>query len=246
MESLQLAQMLADLSDLDAAVRRREKKEKKKIEMNPGAAHALVHANADTHTTTAAGVAAATEPVTTTPRQSATPTSIHASHHRRVSSSSALAGHTSASPAPGFGHGSGLPAAARSSTGTHTPFDSYLGRRLLTPPITRSSSSHGSLPGTPRGADADFDVERASSLMALYELRAKLKQYNDGNSLRQAREKVAALSARQPHQHQHQQPQHKLTSHDTASSPRPVGSSTSSPQPPPLARRHSQYTYPRT
>ncbi len=76
----------------------------------------------------------------------------------------------------------------------------------------------------------DSDVDRAASLMALYELRTKLRQYNDDNSLRQAREKVAALSARQP----------------PADTTATQASATSSPRPPAIAHRHSQYTYPRS
>jgi hypothetical protein len=40
------------------------------------------------------------------------------------------------------------------------------------------------------------DVDRASTLMALYEIRAKLKQ-QDNSSLMKAREKINALAARQ-------------------------------------------------
>ncbi|CAK7232501.1 hypothetical protein SBRCBS47491_008292 [Sporothrix bragantina] len=203
METLQLAQMLADLSDLDAA--------------EPRAAHAIVSANTTITTTTSAASSTtvttqSTTAITSPPAQS----SAKSLQHRRVSSSSALS-----SGASGSRNG-----------GTSTPFDSYLGRRLLTPPITRSSSSHGSMPGTPRGNDADSDVDRASSLMALHDLRAKLKQYNDSNSLRQAREKVAALSGRQQTSSQ-------------PSSDSLVGGA-SPPQPPPMARRNSQYTFPRS
>ncbi|KJR84862.1 uncharacterized protein SPSK_09747 [Sporothrix schenckii 1099-18] len=207
METLQLAQMLADLSDLDAA--------------EPRAAHALVTANATVTTatsTTSSTTVQQTEVTTTSSSSAQIPA--NPPQHRRVSSSSAL------SP------GSSVPR----NGGTSTPFDSYLGRRLLTPPITRSSSSHGSMPGTPHGNDTDSDVDRASSLIALYDLRAKLKQYNDNNSLRQAREKVAALSGRQLHQ------QSPHSSGDNLAG----ASSTSPPNPPPIARRHSQYTFPRS
>ena len=215
----------------------------------PRAAHALVTANT-TVTTTTSTASSTTEQQTThdvtTISSSSTqiPTSAH--QHRRVSSSSALSpGSSGAVPRNG---------------GTSTPFDSYLGRRLLTPPITRSSSSHGSMPGTPRGNDVrylsfmstttltsptnqlfpvqtDSDVDRASSLIALYDLRAKLKQYNDGNSLRQAREKVPALSGRQ---------QHQQSPHPSGDNLAAGASSTSPPNPPPIARHHSQYTFPRS
>lgn len=72
-----------------------------------------------------------------------------------------------------------------------------LGRRVLTPPLTRSNSNQGSMPGTPRehhqGVD---DVDRASTLMALYEIRNKLKQ-QDNTGLIRAREKIDAMIAKQ-------------------------------------------------
>lgn len=43
---------------------------------------------------------------------------------------------------------------------------------------------------------AEDDIDRATSLMALYDIRAKLKQ-QDSTSLNKAREKIAALQARQ-------------------------------------------------
>ena len=42
----------------------------------------------------------------------------------------------------------------------------------------------------------DDDLERASTLMALYDIRAKLKQ-QDNQSLSKAREKINALAAKQ-------------------------------------------------
>ncbi len=42
----------------------------------------------------------------------------------------------------------------------------------------------------------DDDVERANSLMALYEIRAKIRE-QDNTSLLKLREKIAALQARQ-------------------------------------------------
>lgn len=42
----------------------------------------------------------------------------------------------------------------------------------------------------------DDDLERASTLMALYDIRAKLKQ-QDNSSLLKAREKINALAAKQ-------------------------------------------------
>lgn len=46
---------------------------------------------------------------------------------------------------------------------------------------------------------AEDDMDRASTLMALYEIRAKLKQ-QDNSSLMKAREKIADLAARQQQQ----------------------------------------------
>lgn len=42
----------------------------------------------------------------------------------------------------------------------------------------------------------DDDLERASTLMALYDIRAKIKQ-QDNSSLIKAREKINALAAKQ-------------------------------------------------
>ncbi len=42
----------------------------------------------------------------------------------------------------------------------------------------------------------DDDLERASTLMALYDIRAKIKQ-QDNSSLLKAREKINALAAKQ-------------------------------------------------
>ncbi|KAL2259387.1 hypothetical protein VTK26DRAFT_6961 [Humicola hyalothermophila] len=157
MESIQLAQMLADLSDLNAA--------------ESQSAVALVNANksptlgsATTESSKASEQAAARPG----PRN----------HQRTPSSSSAPSG------------------SWVSRTASPAKFDKY-GRRILTPPNTRSNSNHGSIPGTPRReAEIDEDVDRANSLMALYEIRAKLKD-QDNRSLNKLREKVAALHARQ-------------------------------------------------
>lgn len=48
---------------------------------------------------------------------------------------------------------------------------------------------------------AEDDLDRASTLMALYEIRAKLKQ-QDNSSLMKAREKIADLASRQQQQQQ--------------------------------------------
>ncbi|KAK0618514.1 hypothetical protein B0T17DRAFT_341545 [Bombardia bombarda] len=154
MESIQLAQMLADLSDLNAA-------------QEAQAAVALVNANknaASAGPTAADAAARHMDPPPVRPGQR---------HHQRVNSSSSIISRT-ASPAK---------------------FDK-LGRRLYTPPLSRTNSAQGSIPGTPRKEDPEDDVERATSLMALYDIRAKLKQ-QDNTSLVKLREKIAALQARQ-------------------------------------------------
>ncbi|KAH8884573.1 hypothetical protein GQ53DRAFT_381427 [Thozetella sp. PMI_491] len=153
MESIQLAQMLADLSDLNAA-------------QEAQAAVALVNANK----TLAPPASDLTKPHGH-PQAASAPEN---RHHSRVNSASGLISRT-ASPAK---------------------FDKF-GRRILTPPITRSNSAHGSIPGTPRReAEHEDDISQATSLMALYEIRAKLKQ-QDNTSLMKVREKIAALQARQ-------------------------------------------------
>ncbi|CAK7564909.1 MAG: hypothetical protein SEPTF4163_002814 [Sporothrix epigloea] len=188
METLQLAQMLADLSDLDAA--------------DPRAAHAIVSANttiAATTSTTSSTIVSRTDQsiaANTSPSQQ----DLTRPQNRRVSSSSALS-HTTGSH----------------TGGSASPFDSYFARRLLTPPAAHSTSPQGSMPGTPHGNSTESDVNRASSLMALHDLRAKLKQYNDSDSLRQAREKVAALSGRQ--QPSPQPSIHPTTSNSTGRTP---------------------------
>ncbi|KAK3341196.1 hypothetical protein B0T25DRAFT_573601 [Lasiosphaeria hispida] len=166
MESIQLAQMLADLSDLNAA-------------QEANAAIALVNANKSLEATAAAHTAA-------DPSKSldSAPVRPGQRHHQRVGSTSSIISRT-ASPAK---------------------FDKF-GRRILTPPLSRTNSAQGSIPGTPRreAAEASYydslledDVERATSLMALYDIRAKLRE-QDNTSLLKLREKIAALQARQPY-----------------------------------------------
>lgn len=93
------------------------------------------------------------------------------------------------------------------------------GRRIFTPPLSRTNSgTPSSIPGTPRhhdvrqpkpdasrlgtperliiAAQADGDIDRASTLLSLYEIRAKLKD-QDNSSLMKAREKINALAAKQ-------------------------------------------------
>ncbi|KAL5888444.1 hypothetical protein ACKVWC_003712 [Pyricularia oryzae] len=149
MESIQLAQMLADLSDLDAA-------------QEASAALALVNANKNLPT--------ADNAIHCTSAPKATER-----HHHRVASAQPAVNRTS-SPA--------------------TMFDKF-GRKMFTPPMTRSNSTQGSIPGTPRREqEMEDDVDRASTLISLYEIRAKIKQ-QDNSSLIRAREKIQALAAKQ-------------------------------------------------
>ncbi|KAI8954194.1 hypothetical protein F4801DRAFT_534674 [Xylaria longipes] len=144
MEALQMAQMLADLNDLQAA-------------QDQAAAKALVSANKTVHS------------------QDQPQTQVH---HRR----SATEGRITSPPAIG------------------RLTDKY-GRRIFSPPLSRTNSgTPSSIPGTPRGEHAtDSDIDRASTLLSLYEIRAKLKE-QDNSSLMKAREKINALAAKQQQQ----------------------------------------------
>ncbi|KAK3337441.1 hypothetical protein B0T19DRAFT_72810 [Cercophora scortea] len=153
MESIQLAQMLADLSDLNAA-------------QESQAAVALVNANK-----TLGSTGPTSDPSKHAEQFAGRPSQRHL---QRVGSASSIISRT-ASPAK---------------------FDKF-GRRILTPPLSRTNSAQGSVPGTPRReAEPEDDVDRANSLMALYDIRAKLKQ-QDNTSLMKLREKIEALKDRQ-------------------------------------------------
>jgi hypothetical protein len=78
------------------------------------------------------------------------------------------------------------------------PVDKFGRRIMITSPSPRAGSATNSIPGTPRRveSDVDDDLERASTLMALYDIRAKLKQ-QDNSSLVKAREKINALASKQ-------------------------------------------------
>ncbi|KAK8089584.1 hypothetical protein PG997_004545 [Apiospora hydei] len=153
MEALQLAQMLADLNDLQAA-------------QDQGAAKALVSVNK------------------TLDRKDAI-------------QAQALSAKTS-SPE------------SRTATTSAGRLDKF-GRRIFTPPLSRTNSATpaSSIPGTPRNQDAaDGDIDRASTLLSLYEIRAKLKD-QDNSSLMKAREKINALAAKQERlvrEHQYKDP----------------------------------------
>ncbi|ROW01546.1 hypothetical protein VSDG_01979 [Cytospora chrysosperma] len=171
MESIQLAQMLADISDLSAADAR--------------AATALVDAN------------------NTLPTNPPLP--------------SQAQGQTDSTK----------PSRASSSTPANRL--DQLGRRVLTPPLTRTNSNQNSVPGTPRGEHhaAGDDVDRASTLMALYEIRNRLKQ-QDNTGLIRAREKIDAMIARQK-----------------KAAGQPSGTQGDATQGPERPRPVSRYTFPR-
>ncbi|RYP56523.1 hypothetical protein DL771_011842 [Monosporascus sp. 5C6A] len=141
MEALQLAQMLADLNDLQAA-------------QDQTAAKALVNAN---KTLSCRG-----QSQTLAPSSKSNPES---------------------------------PVLA--PNGGRRASDKF-GRHLLTPPLSRTNSgTPSSVPGTPnKDHSMETDISRASTLLTLYEIRAKLKE-QDSSSLQKAREKVNALAARQ-------------------------------------------------
>ncbi|CAG7554476.1 unnamed protein product [Fusarium equiseti] len=146
MESLQLSQVLADLSNLGAA--------------DPGAAEAIVSASNPP------------QPIYTRADATATaPTSSPATNNQRRPTG--LQRHWSSEK-----------------------FDKF-GRRILSP-NSHTGSAGNSVPGTPRRGESDFeeDLERASTLMQLYDIRSKIKQ-QDNSSLLKAREKVNAIAARQ-------------------------------------------------
>ncbi|OAQ72197.1 hypothetical protein VFPPC_00227 [Pochonia chlamydosporia 170] len=147
MESLQLSQVLADLSNLGAA--------------EPEAAAAIVNANVPI----IKAEFIEPKPAAPTGSQAPRPTNMKRSWS--------------------------------SEPGVPPKFDK-LGRRILINSGSRSGSAANSIPGTPRLSDsnADDDLERASTLMALYDIRAKIKQ-QDNSSLLRAREKINALAAKQ-------------------------------------------------
>lgn len=162
MESLQLAQMLADLSDLSAA-------------QEAKAALAVVEANktlppAPTSDTSAHATASSSMPTD----------QAHPTPRQRVGSTSDV----------------------MSRTVSPTTLDKF-GRRILTPPLSRTNSNQGT-PGTStpvRGFESEDDIARATSLMQLYDIRAKLKQQDNSAALAKARERISALHARQQQIH---------------------------------------------
>ncbi|KAK7969729.1 hypothetical protein PG996_001833 [Apiospora saccharicola] len=152
MEALQLAQMLADLNDLQAA-------------QDQGAAKALVSVNKTLDRKDTA------IQVQTLSAKTSSPDS-------------------------------------RAATTPAGRLDKF-GRRIFTPPLSRTNSAtpSSSIPGTPRNQDADGDIDRASTLLSLYEIRAKLKD-QDNSSLMKSREKINALAAKQERLAREQQARH--------------------------------------
>lgn len=151
MESLQLSQVLADLSNLGAA--------------EPEAAAAIVTANTNlvksAHPQTEVSTPIITNSTSTT------------AHQTRPSG---LSRHWS----------------------SEGKFDKFGRRILINSPNSRPGSAANSIPGTPRRGDSDYedDVDRASTLLALYDIRSRIKQ-QDNSSLLRAREKINALAAKQ-------------------------------------------------
>ncbi|KAI5466304.1 hypothetical protein BGZ63DRAFT_420800 [Mariannaea sp. PMI_226] len=92
---------------------------------------------------------------------------------------------------------------AFSHEGKFEKFDKFGRRILISSPGSRSASAANSIPGTPRRVDSDAedDAERAATLIALYDIRAKLKQ-QDNSSLMRAREKINAIAAKQAQQNE--------------------------------------------
>ncbi|RMJ12633.1 hypothetical protein BHE90_009319 [Fusarium euwallaceae] len=149
MESLQLSQVLADLSNLRAA--------------EPEAAAAIVTVNL---------------PSTS-------------NHNHTATDAQASTTHSTPSA-----HNSRRPSGIQRHWSSEGKFDKF-GRRILSPSSVPGSAGN-SIPGTPRRGESDFedDIDRASTLITLYDIRSKIKQ-QDNSSLIKAREKINALAARQ-------------------------------------------------
>ncbi|KAK5657088.1 hypothetical protein OQA88_3616 [Cercophora sp. LCS_1] len=189
MESIQLAQMLADLSDLNAA-------------QEAQAAVALVNANKSLSSNTATGAAGPTSDPSNKLDASSRPSQ---RDHQRVGSASSMISRT-ASPAKfdKFGrrilitpplsransNQGSIPGTPRrdAEVSTHTAFWRHL---------IEVSTMMGREPLLTMGREQlEDDVDRANSLMQLYEIRTKVRE-QDNTSLMKLREKIAALQARQ-------------------------------------------------
>lgn len=180
MESLQLAQMLADISDLSAAVSlSKEHFRPVRRIVTPQTADEPPHHLQDKKA--AKGLVNANKTLPTNPAQPQ-----QAQVHLQPPTST--------------------PQQRPSSAASGNRFDKY-GRKILTPPVMSRTNSTGpvsqgpSTPGTPR--ELDDDVHQASSLMTLYEIRNRLKQ-QDSTGLKKAREQIDALIAKNKQQQQQQ------------------------------------------
>lgn len=151
MESLQLSQVLADLSNLGAA--------------EPEAAAAIVTVNL--------------------------PSTSNRNHNHTATEAQGSTTHSTPSA-----HNSRRPSGIQRHWSSEGKFDKF-GRRILSPSSVPGSAGN-SIPGTPRRGESDFedDIDRASTLITLYDIRSKIKQ-QDNSSLLKAREKINALAARQ-------------------------------------------------
>jgi hypothetical protein len=209
MESIQLAQMLADLSDLNAA-------------QESQAAVALVNANKTLPTSSPADSARPSEQAPARPTLR---------HHKRTGSGGSAASPGSsfmsrtASPAKfdklgrriltppntrtnsSYGSIPGTPQreteVSRKPPFTTTTITTYPGNTTipvtypLSIPLLSTNPSHGHILNVTQTQQTDDDVDRANSLMSLYEIRAKLKDQDNNRSLSKLREKIAALHAKQ-------------------------------------------------
>jgi hypothetical protein len=201
MEGIQMAQMLADLSDINAAEAR--------------AAKALVNAN---------------KHLTSEPSSPTGIPTIHEMHQvtGATHSDSHLA--PPKRPVDMVRSESSDGRTGRNGSPHSYPIFHHR-RMLTSPPMSRCASATPSIPGTPRrelevslepvgvffpprsrlelwltGARPwqDDDADKAATIMRLYEIRAKLRQHHDNDALSRAREKIAALAEKQ-RLHQQQQ-----------------------------------------
>jgi hypothetical protein len=167
MEGIQMAQMLADLSDINAAEAR--------------AAKALVNAN---------------KHLTSEPSSPTGIPTIHEMHQvtGATHSDSHLA--PPKRPVDMVRSESSDGRTGRNGSPHSYPIFHHR-RMLTSPPMSRCASATPSIPGTPRRELEDDDADKAATIMRLYEIRAKLRQHHDNDALSRAREKIAALAEKQ-------------------------------------------------
>ncbi|KAJ4235916.1 hypothetical protein NW759_001000 [Fusarium solani] len=198
MESLQLSQVLADLSNLGAAVRSRHDR-----------SHFCAHDSCRG--------SLLTSPAHQEPEAA---TAIVTAHLPSTSNRTATDAQASTSHSTPSAHNSRRPSGIQRHWSSEGKFDKF-GRRILSPSSLPGSAGN-SIPGTPRRGESDVrrlhylspprrswelaadkaaiqfedDIDRASTLITLYDIRSKIKQ-QDNSSLLKAREKINALAARQ-------------------------------------------------